>query len=207
VIFNKYLDNGNLLQQQKVNDISKAYIWDYNNAYAIAEVTNADVSHVAYTSFEADNLGNWSLNPGSVILTNNGNITGKNSLNGGVNITVPQGNYILSLWSASTPNLNGQPVTAPARKNIGPGKSYYEIELDNISSVNVSGSNIDEVRLYPKGAQMVTLTYEPLIGVTSQSDARGYINYYEYDDAGRLSIIKNENGEIVKTVNYHYIHQ
>jgi predicted secreted protein len=66
-------------------------------------------------------------------------------------------------------------------------KSYYEIELDNTSSVNVSGSNIDEVRLYPKGAQMVTLTYEPLVGVTSQSDARGYISYYEYDDAGRLS--------------------
>jgi hypothetical protein len=207
VTYNQYLSNGRVAQQQKVNDVLKSYLWDYDNMYAIAEVTNADVSQIAYTSFETDYTGRWSLNAGSSYLTNNGNITGKRSLAGGVNTTVPQGNYILSLWSSSAPIVNGQATSVQPLKSIGNGKSFYQIELTGISSVNVSGNNIDEVRLYPKGAEMSTVTYEPLVGVTSQSDIRGYINYYEYDAAGRLSVIRNEAGQIVKSINYHYMNQ
>src|SRR5699024_1058126 len=44
------------------------------------------------------------------------------------------------------------------------------------SSVNVSGGNysinltgqVDEVRFYPSAAQMITYTYDPLVGMTSQ---------------------------------------
>jgi hypothetical protein len=205
--FNKYLSNGRLVQQQKANDVLKSYLWDYNGTYSIAEITNADVSQTAYTSFETDDLGRWSLNAGSTILTNNGSVTGKRSLNGGVNTTVSQGTYVLSLWSATTPVVNGQPVSAPPRKSPGTGKSFYQVELTDISSVNVTGDNIDEIRLYPKGAEMTTVTYEPLVGITSQSDTRGYINYYEYDDAGRFSVIRDEAGNVVKSINYHYLNQ
>jgi YD repeat-containing protein len=207
IAFNKYLSNGRLVQQQKINDVLKSYLWDYNGSYAIAEITNADVEQVAYTSFETDDLGRWSLNAGSSFLTNNGNVTGKRSLSGGVNATVPQGSYILSLWSSTSPVVNGQPVSAPPRRSAGTGELFYQLELTNISSVNVSGGNIDEIRLYPKGAEMTTITYEPLVGVTSQSDVRGNISYYDYDGAGRLSVIRNEAGEVIKSFNYHYITQ
>ncbi|PZR25790.1 MAG: hypothetical protein DI538_27025, partial [Azospira oryzae] len=46
---------------QKTGDIQITYIWDYSNSRIISEVTNASLSNVAYTSFEADGLGNWTL--------------------------------------------------------------------------------------------------------------------------------------------------
>jgi hypothetical protein len=57
--FDNYDQNGNLLQQGKTNDLKQSYIWDYNNTYPIADVVNAPVADVAYTSFEADGKGNW----------------------------------------------------------------------------------------------------------------------------------------------------
>lgn len=99
--------------------------------------------------------------------------------------------------------LNGQLVTQTPVKIVGPWR-YYEIILANVSAVNIAGDNIDEVRLYPANAQMITYTYEPLVGMTSQCDAANRITYYEYDGSGRLSLIRDENKNILKRFCYRY---
>jgi YD repeat-containing protein len=51
---------------------------------------------------------------------------------------------------------------------------------------------------------MTTYTYEPLVGMTSQCDARNTITYYEYDALGRLTLVRDQDGNIIKTFKYNY---
>jgi hypothetical protein len=74
------------------------------------------------------------------------------------------------------------------------------------SSLTISGSSviIDELRLHPADAMMTSYTYEPLVGMTSQTDPRGYTLIYFYDPANRLQTIKDEDGNIVEHYEYNY---
>lgn len=47
-------------------------------------------------------------------------------------------------------------------------------------------------------------TYDPLIGMTSMTDTRGYIIYYEYDSFNRLSFVKNQDGHVISENRYNY---
>ncbi len=51
---------------------------------------------------------------------------------------------------------------------------------------------------------VTTYTYNPLVGMTSQTDAKGETTYYEYDGFQRLRNIKDQDGNIIKTYDYHY---
>jgi hypothetical protein len=54
-------------------------------------------------------------------------------------------------------------------------------------------------------AMVTTYTYDPLIGITSMTDPKGYTVYYEYDDANRLERVKDEDGKIMSENKYHYL--
>ena len=62
----------------------------------------------------------------------------------------------------------------------------------------------DDLRLHPSAAKMSSFTYGLLRGIKSQTDMNNYNTYYEYDDYGRLNLIKDFNGNILKTFNYQY---
>jgi YD repeat-containing protein len=64
----------------------------------------------------------------------------------------------------------------------------------------------DELRLSPKDAQMSTYTYDPLIGMTSETDPNGKTTYYVYDTFGRLYQIKDQDDNILKQYEYNYAH-
>jgi hypothetical protein len=54
-------------------------------------------------------------------------------------------------------------------------------------------------------AMVTTYTYDPLIGVTSITDPKGYTVYYEYDDLNRLVRVKDADGKIMSENKYHYL--
>jgi len=56
-------------------------------------------------------------------------------------------------------------------------------------------------------ALVTTYTYNALFGMTSETDPRGITTYYEYDGLQRLARIKDKDGNIIKTIDYHYIGQ
>jgi YD repeat-containing protein len=91
---------------------------------------------------------------------------------------------------------------------------YIEKEIDvpaDVANLAIRVDNngngtawYDDLRIIPADAQMTTYTYDPLVGVTSQTDAKGMTIYYEYDELERLKVIKDQNGNIVKTYQYNY---
>lgn len=206
VVFEGYDTKTNLRQQRVVNNVKQSYIWDYNFAYPVAEVINADTASIAFTSFEADSKGGWTYGggvSGSYALTGS-----KSYLNSGGNITrsgLTSTTYIVSYWGRNgSVNVNS---AGPARtgKTIGDW-TYYEHEVTTTSvTVSDPGSHyIDELRLYPKGAQMTSYTYKRLVGLTSKCDATNRIVKYEYDSFNRLKLVKDEDGRILKRVDYKY---
>ncbi len=205
ILFNSYDAKGNLLEQQKVNDMRLNYLWDHNYTLPIAQVSNADSSSIAYTSFEADSKGGWTYS--GTVYPSLG-MTGSNSYSvGGGDITksgLANTTYIVSYWGYNgSVNVNSAGPTRTG-KVIG-SWTYYEHEVTG-TSITVSGSNyIDELRLYPKGAQMTTYTFSPMVGMTSQCDATNKIINYEYDSFNRLKIVRDEDGKILKRVDYKYL--
>jgi len=177
-----YDNSGNLATALKPGGPATSYSWGYKGLYPVAEVSNAVTKDIFFESFE-DGNGNSS----------NGDAkTGHYSHTGSYSRTLlalDTGSYILSYWlkSGSTWSFQVLPETVSS--------GSYAINLN---------AQVDDIRFYPSTAQMTTYTYDPLIGLTSSTDAKGKTTYYEYDSFQRLLNIKDQYGNVVKHMSYHY---
>lgn len=205
-----YSDNGNPLEFIAKDGIRSAYLWGYFDRYVVAEVKNASYTDIAYTSFEADGKGSWVFSGTPVADATAPTGTKAYSLSTG-NITrsslATAKSYVVSYWTKNTSALSiaGTKSGYPVKGRSVNGWTYYEHQVTGVSSVTLSGTgSFDELRLYPTDAQMTTYTYEPLIGMSAQCDASGKIQYYGYDSFGRLELIKDQDGSIMKTFEYKY---
>ncbi|WP_133055362.1 DUF5977 domain-containing protein, partial [Niastella koreensis] len=206
-----YDASGNLIGAKDEGNRLVTNIYDYQDKYTVASVINADAvtDKPAYTSFETNVLGGWQLS-GAANYVNNSGITGArvfnltgSTLSATLNTAKP---YLLSFWA----NGSGVVVSGGSLTKSAPvinGFTYYEYEIAaGTGTVSVNGSAyIDELRVYPKNARMRTITYDPLIGKTSECDENNRATYYEYDDMARLRFIKDENRNIVKMYEYNNV--
>ncbi|PWV56442.1 hypothetical protein [Chitinophaga sp. S165] len=205
--FSQYTAKGFVNEQSKMNDSKSTYIYGYNGSNVIAEVANASANEVAFTSFEEDGKGNWTyggtpsinttaMSGGKVYVLSGGAIS-KSGLTTGKA-------YKISYWSKSgAATVNGTSLTQGPVRN---GWTYFEHLLPaGNSSVSVSGSvTIDDLRLYPVDATMSSFTYQPLYGITSICDGKNSFSYFTYDGFGRLIIVKDQDGKILKQYSYEY---
>ncbi|WP_430906180.1 hypothetical protein [Maribacter sp. 2-571] len=53
-------------------------------------------------------------------------------------------------------------------------------------------------------AMVTTYTYDPLIGITSMTDPRGYTIYYQYDEQNRLKAVRDADGNLLNDYEYAY---
>ena len=91
---------------------------------------------------------------------------------------------------------------------------YSDSQLEDLAAQsNPDISWVDaQLRNYfnNKTALVTTYTYKPLVGVTSMTDPRGIVTYYEYDPFGRLEetyYYENNNftqKRIIESYKYHY---
>lgn len=219
--FDKYDAYGNVRELHKTNDVHIAYIWGYNNTYPVAEVTNASYDDVAYTGFEND-FDKWNISSGGVVTDQIVVPTGKKALSitGTISAVLnlaPARTYVFSCWEQGTPlaGLGGsglQVVSDRILKTTGSWR-LREITFKNVTgNLNVlrgSGGScfLDDVAVYPANAQMTSYTYDPLVGMTTKTDAAGRISYYVYDRMGRLQLVKDQDGNVLKVICYNYAGQ
>lgn len=182
VQFFGYDDRSNVTGVSKVTDARRSYIWGYNKSYPIAEAINAAAGDIYYTSFEEVD-GNSTEGDAK---------TGKKSRTGGFSKALSglsNGAYTLSYWQKSGSSW------ALQTSNVTVANGSYTISLSG---------QVDEVRFYPAAAEMNTYTYEPLTGISSHCNAGNHISYYEYDSYGRLKLIRDQDGKILKQYDYQY---
>jgi hypothetical protein len=216
VSFDQYDANNNLAQYTPIDQNSVTFLWDYNHVYPISQVKNAVLADVAATSFEADGSGNWTI-PST--LRDPYGLTGQQCYNlsngactdAGLTATTT---YIVSYWN-NTGNsylVNGASAVTKGKTVTINGQTwtYFEHDIAGATSATVSsagGGDIDELRLYPSTAQMTTYTYSPLAGITTTCEVDNRVTYYFYDAYQRLKRIMDQNGNIIKTFQYHYANQ
>jgi hypothetical protein len=208
---------GNLIGMKDEGARQLTNLYGYDDKYAIASVINADAvtDHCSFTSFETGATNSdWTLtgtpayDPAAVTGAQSFVLSSATSFVGDINNAKP---YTLSYWSTnSSVQVSVTSGTATMTKSTPTinGFTYYEFDISQgTTSVTITGGSakIDELRLYPKNARMNSVTYDPLIGKTSECDANNRITYYEYDNLGRLRFIKDDYRNIVKMYEYNNV--
>jgi hypothetical protein len=196
-------DNNPIQVVAKDQDV-RGIIWGYNNTLLIANAVNAGSGEIAFTGFEGNDKGNWTiLSATRSILA----FTGLKSYvlsNGNISLTriATSRKPIVSYWATGgTVQVNGvTPVSGPVRN----GWTYYEHLLpETTTTVTVSGTaTIDELRLYPAGSLVTTYNYDPILGLTSSTPAENRTAYYEYDTLQGLTVARDAEKNIIKTTEY-----
>jgi len=202
---------GNLKEKSDFESLQKqSFLWDYNNTYLIAHINNAEYADFAYTSFETNNFGNWNVPGGSIADISAPTGDRVYELNGSNNITKSISSsteYVLSYWIKSTTplSISGSVSGYPKiRETIGDWTNFEHL-IYGINTVTISGiSRIDELRLIPSISEIQTYTYKPFVGIINQSDKNNRITYYEYDNMGRLKLIKDSYKNIIKHFDYKF---
>lgn len=203
-----YDANGLLISSKDEGGRTVSNIYDYDNRFVVATIVNAvpAIDKPSYTSFETSSLGGWTLGGGSATYGTSA-ITGTRSLalfgkTLTANLNIAKAN-VLSFWSTGSLSVSSGATLNKSAPTIN-GLTYYEYLIaSGTSSVTISGyAYIDEVRLCPQSARISTVTYDPVIGKTSETDINGRTTYYEYDELGRMRFVKDDYKNVLKMYEY-----
>lgn len=176
--------SSNLVAVVPKGDFTTSYLWGYSETKPIAQAINATPESVFHTSFE-DN--------------------GAESTNAKTGMRYHSGSYTFSPPAGFTP-VSGSTLSYWSWSNTVGEWSLVEQAYSG-GSVTCTGDRVDELRITPPGAQMTTYTYDPLVGMTSATDASGRTTYYEYDGFNRLKAVKDHEGNVVQGHEYLYAGQ
>jgi YD repeat-containing protein len=226
VVFDRYNAQRQLTQAHLPSGQPLAYLWDAQAGQPMAKLTNAAVQQVAVTSFEPKASGRWTYDTrqgtGQPLLARAGR-TG-NWAYRLVNDSpisrdsVPAGQYELTCWYQGTQApvlLDGAGTTLGVLHPTGAALGDWQaararLRLLAMTHVQVSAPGggaavlVDDLSLYPVGAQLTSFTYDVLRGMSSQTGPDGRTTFYEYDGLGRLVRTRDEQGHIVSQQQYHY---
>lgn len=174
-----------------------------------------------YETFDANN---WDYDPRPGLTTHlqpSGGFTGHGCyrLDGGWSVgrsNLPVGDYEVSFWAkGGKSNIyvwGGQVLSESEGPPNANAQDYrlvrYRLRLNATGNIAFDAYgrhvDVDDVRLFPLGAQMATYTHTPQVGVTSTSDANNQPTQYDYDGLQRLRLVKDNRGNVVKHLQYHY---
>ena len=96
-------------------------------------------------------------------------------------------------------------IGSPSLQSTVNGWNLFVHKVVGQDTISIAGTGyIDDIRIAPVNATMSSYTYDPSVGVSSVTDERNVVIYYVYDAAGRLQLVKDQNGDILKRYKYRY---
>lgn len=104
---------------------------------------------------------------------------------------------------AKLDNVEYANMTSTQTAAINNAVADSNIDID-AASEDTLRQELEDLRAAFPTAMVTTFTYDLLVGVTSVTDPRGYTSYYEYDNLNRLKEVKDDEGNIVEDIKYHY---
>lgn len=133
---------------------------------------------------------------------------------------LPAGQYVLSFWYKGgmveiNPSSGAMVRTHQANDPDPAEMTYFKttVSVGNNGSIHIApnaqdnnawSTFIDEVRLYPVGAQMTTYCYDEALRLITTSDANSRSQSYQYDAFGRLAYILDQDGNYIQGYDYNY---
>lgn len=90
---------------------------------------------------------------------------------------------------------------------VGKFSSVTYSSLQSVTDAATLRTKLHELRsgfASSPAVQVISYTYKPLIGVTSETDPQNRTTYYEYDGFGRLIYVRDKDNNIVKRICYNY---
>ena len=90
---------------------------------------------------------------------------------------------------------------------LGGASAVNSFATSSSPAENVVRSFIAPLRTALSGARVTTVTYRPLIGISTMTDLNNKMMSYEYDAFNRLSVVRDWNNNILKKICYNYYGQ
>lgn len=201
---------GHLVQQRLTNNFPVGYFWsfDFNSPTHILE--NVNLNQMASNSFEGlEEKDGWIYNVNERVCNSNA-YDGK-CFFGGSNLTSPallNDFYTVSFRIKNKSSSSGSvQVNGLALNNIQSDWTYYEVDLPKSQTVSLKLSNVyfDQIYVYPTNANITKYQYTPVFGLNKVTDGNNISTIYEYDSFGRLSLIRDNDSNVVKGYKYRYV--
>jgi YD repeat-containing protein len=174
---------GNPIKYETRDQVETSFIWETGNPSPIAKVVNATNAEIFYANFELNGVAETAGNPAK---------TGTRYFN--------SGNYNFSTNGSFTPANSSELKMSYWYWASGKWNFSGILQFQNTISI---GTRLDDIRAYPKDAQMITFTYNQY-GVTSISDANSQPTYYAYDLFGRLKVVEDTDKNLLQSLTYRY---
>ena len=89
-------------------------------------------------------------------------------------------------------------------------KAYIDTSLLNTGTPAQINTQLNNLRSAFAGNHLVqvsTYTYQLLAGILTSTDPSGRTTFYEYDDFNRLSVVKDQDGRVLRKICYNYAGQ
>lgn len=219
---------GNVTASIGRDKIVKLNRYGYSGTLPVIQLRNANSQEFLFSDFEPSAAGGGFTTPwnpsivegrfGSKGIVLPTGTTGPYFLISGVTNLATQ-NYIFSCWlkpgSAGTLSIKliGNITTTATLPFVTSSIwKYYSVSIpvpvgmtSTGFSVEVRTSvavNIDDVAFYPSHASFQTTTYTFPYGPSIQTDSQGNTSYITYDGIGRVKIIYDREGNIIKKYDY-----
>ncbi|WP_034045368.1 RHS repeat domain-containing protein [Wocania ichthyoenteri] len=127
-----------------------------------------------------------------------------------VEVSKSNGTHIIYVWGyneqypiAKIENATFTGLATNIQTAINSAVTASNNDIDTPTEDNLRTALNNLRGLFPN-AMVSTYTYDPLIGVTSVTDPKGYTIYYEYDAFNRLKQVKDKDGHILSENEYNY---
>lgn len=125
-------------------------------------------------------------------------------------VSKASGSHIYYVWGyndqhpiAKIENKNPTALTQTQQNLVNAAKTASNSDISPATENNLRTA-LNNLRDGFPEAMVTTYTYDPLVGVTSITDPKGYTMYYEYDGFNRLEFVRDTGGKILSENKYHY---